>query len=107
MCGEQRLTPLLNRCATSRPASAASTRVEEVRCPPGMVRQLVRRLLLHGGAPAQGLPRRGSHHHFRARPDESLKRLVLMPAEKALKQVKAQGDRARRVKERLSRLVSR
>ena len=44
---------------------------------------------------------------FRARPDETLKRLVLMPAEKALKQVRAQRERVRRVKDRLTRLVSR
>jgi hypothetical protein len=103
---EQRLTPLLNRCVIFETSERSFHGVEEVRCPPGMVRQSFA-VYYYTEAPPKDY--RGVDHTtiFRARPDESLKRFVLMPAEKALKQVKAQGDRARRVKERLTRLVSR
>ncbi|MBK7151892.1 MAG: 2OG-Fe(II) oxygenase [Sandaracinaceae bacterium] len=96
----------MNRCVIFETSERSFHGVEEVRCPPGMVRQSFAVYYYDGGA-AQDYRGVDTPPSSRARPDESLKRLVLMPAEKALKQVKAQGDRARRVKERLSRLVSR
>ena len=80
--------------------------MEEVRCPPGTVRQSFAVYYYTEQAPSDY---RGVDHTtiFRARPDESLKRYVLMPAERALTEVRRQGARVRRARERLSRLVSR
>jgi hypothetical protein len=102
---EQRLAPVLNRCVLFETSERSFHGVEEVRCPPGVVRQSFAVYYYTEQPPADY---RGVDHTtiFRARPDERLKRYVLMPAERALLQVKAQGQRVRRVKERLTRLVS-
>lgn len=103
---ELRLAPLQNRCVIFETSERSFHGVEEVRCPPGMVRQSFA-VYYYTETPPKDY--RGVDHTtiFRARPDETLKRLVLMPAEKALKQVRAQRERVRRVKDRLTRLVSR
>lgn len=103
---ERRVAPILNRCVLFETSERSFHGVEEVRCPPGTVRQSFAVYYYTEQPPADY---RGVDHTtiFRARPDEKLKRYVLMPAERALREVRAQGQRVRRAREKLTRLVAR
>ncbi len=103
---EQRVQPLLNRCVIFETSERSFHGVEEVRCPPGMVRQSFA-VYYYTEAPPPDY--KGVDHTtiFRARPEEKLKRFVLMPAERARGVLREQRQRVRRLGERVQRLVGR
>ncbi|MEO0322106.1 MAG: 2OG-Fe(II) oxygenase [Myxococcota bacterium] len=89
-----RFQPTLNRCVLFETSERSYHGVEEVTCPPGTARRSFAAYYYTKEPPASYA---GYDHTtiFRARPDEPLKRYVLMPAEKAMGAVKAGRQRAR------------
>ena len=79
------LLPLLNRCVVFETSEHSFHGVEKVLCPPGFARKSFAVYYYTDAAPLQWAGRRHSTI-FRARPDERLKRFLLMPASTALGQ---------------------
>jgi hypothetical protein len=82
----QRFSPKLNRCVVFETSEISFHGVEQVTCPPQVARQSFATYYYTAEAPPGWT---GEKHStiFRARPDERLKGLVLMPAERLKRRV--------------------
>jgi hypothetical protein len=100
---EHAVTPKLGRCVVFETSSTSFHGVTEVRCPDDVQRQSFAAYYYTKEPPAGW---DGTVHStmFKARPDEKVRKYVLMPAERAVEVVRS---RARRVKGRVERLVGR
>lgn len=83
----QAFSPILNRCVIFETSSISYHGVEQVVCPPGMVRKSFATYYYTKEAPP-GWDGKVHDTIFRARPDEKLKAYVTMPAEKVARGVK-------------------
>jgi len=104
-CG-LRLTPDLGRCLIFEASDISFHGVAPLKCPPDVVRRSFAAYYYTREPPPAGI--RNVHGTvFRARPDERLRQLVLMPAEQAQRAVtatvKGMGRRARRLASRVIR----
>lgn len=96
-------TPKLNRAVLFETSDHSFHGVEEVRCPAHLTRNSFA-VYYYSPEPPPGY---AGHDHstiFRARPDEKLKKYVLMPAERAKRALAAGGRRARRAGKKLGLL---
>ncbi len=100
---ERTVAPKLGRCVVFETSAISFHGVTEVRCPGGAQRQSFAAYYYTKEAPA-GWDGKAHSTVFKARPDEKVRRYVLMPAERAMDAV---ATRARRVRGRVERLVSR
>jgi hypothetical protein len=75
------LLPIANRCVVFRTSDHSYHGVEKIRCPEGFVRRSFAAYYYTAGA-APGWDGKRHSTVFRARPEERLKRWVLMPASK-------------------------
>ncbi len=100
---EHSVTPRLGRAVVFETSSTSFHGVTEVRCPDDVQRQSFAAYYYTKEAP---LGWDGKVHStvFKPRPDEKVRKYVLMPAERA---VEAVTSRARRVRGRVERLVAR
>jgi hypothetical protein len=100
---ERAVTPKLGRCVVFETSSTSFHGVTEVRCPDDVQRQSFAAYYYTREAPT-GWDGKVHSTVFKARPDEKVRKYVLMPAERAVDAVRA---RARRVRGRVERLVGR
>jgi Rps23 Pro-64 3,4-dihydroxylase Tpa1-like proline 4-hydroxylase len=98
--------PAFNRCVIFETSAISFHGVSAVVCPDDVERKSFAAYYYTREAPAAF----DGHSHstiFRARPDELLRGLVLMPAEKIQRKVRAQVERAKRGVKRLAKVVGR
>ncbi len=98
--------PAFNRCVIFETSAISFHGVSAVQCPDDVERKSFAAYYYTREAPPSY---EGKSHStiFRARPDELLRGLVLMPAEKLQRRVKAQVERAKRGVKRLAKVVGR
>lgn len=94
------LKPILNRCVIFETSNISFHGVTAVTCPPDFVRKSFASYFYTQEAPAHY---RGVDHStiFKARPDEHLKRMLLMPAEHAKRRVKGGIGLAKRAAKKI------
>lgn len=98
--------PKLNRCVLFETSERSYHGVEEVQCPEGVTRNSFAVYYYTKEPP----PDYAGYNHstrFRARPDEPLKKYVLMPAEKAKAAVKRGREKASRAKAKVKKILGR
>jgi hypothetical protein len=100
---EHAVAPKLGRCVVFETSSTSFHGVTEVRCPAHVQRQSFAAYYYTKEAPP-GWDGKAHSTVFKPRPDEKLRKYVLMPAERARDAI---VSRARRVKSRVARLVGR
>jgi Rps23 Pro-64 3,4-dihydroxylase Tpa1-like proline 4-hydroxylase len=98
--------PAFNRCVIFETSAISFHGVSAVQCPPEVERKSFAAYYYTREAPA-AYDGRSHSTIFRARPDELLRGLVLMPAEKLQRRLRAQVERAKRGVKRLTRAVGR
>ena len=98
--------PAFNRCVIFETSQISFHGVSAVECPPDVERKSFAAYYYTREAPA-AYDGRTHSTIFRARPDELLRGLVLMPAEKLQRQLKQQVERAKRGVKRIARVVGR
>lgn len=98
--------PKLNRCVLFETSQRSYHGVEEVRCPPEMTRNSFA-VYYYTKEPPPDYPGYNHTTRFRARPDEPLKKYVLMPAEKAKLAVQKGREKAERAKNKVKKLLGR
>jgi 2OG-Fe(II) oxygenase superfamily len=96
------IAPVLNRCVIFATSEISFHGVTACTCPPDVVRRSFALYYYTKEAPA-GASAREHTTIFRARPDEHLKRYVLMPAERMQRAVRGLGRRARQLAARALR----
>ncbi|MGF1469597.1 MAG: 2OG-Fe(II) oxygenase [Sandaracinaceae bacterium] len=96
--------PRLNRCVIFETSDHSFHGVEEVRCPPRMTRNSFACYYYTKEPPADYV---GVNHStiFKARPDEHLKRYVLMPAERAKQSLMDARGQVREARDKLKKLL--
>lgn len=96
------IEPRLNRCVLFATTGASFHGVTQLRCPPEIARQS---FAVYYYSTEPPLDRREGVHStlFRARPDEPIRRYVLMPAERLQRRLVERYRRARRIAGRMLR----
>lgn len=96
--------PKLNRCVIFETSERSYHGVEEVVCPEGQTRNSFA-VYYYTKEPPAGYD--GVNHStiFRARPDEHLKRYVLMPAERVKQKARETQNLARRATKKIKKLI--
>lgn len=97
-------SPILNRCVLFETSEISYHGVTPVKCPPSFARKSFAAYYYTREAPPIGV---GEAHTtiFKARPDEHLKRYVLMPAEKAQRQIQKQMRRIGSARRKIGSLL--